>query len=91
MVTNVIAKESLVMLRSVQMLLATVRNITTYLFIFPGRNMLFCNSRCQGDENAERHCHIKCNLGPWSISKAEWYPMKCLICHRVLRGRGQSE
>lgn len=66
-------------------------NITICLFIFPGGNMQSCNLRCQGDENAERHCHIKGNLEPWSISKVKWYPTKHLICHRVLQGRGQTE
>lgn len=85
----VIAQESSVMCPNA--VSNSLRDKTICLFIFPGGNMQFCSSRCQGDENAERHCHIKGNLGPWSISKVKWYPTKHLIRHPVLQGRGQTE
>lgn len=36
------------------------------------------------------HCHIKCNLEAWFISKVKWYPKKCGICHHVLVGWDQT-
>lgn len=36
------------------------------------------------------HCHIKCNLEAWFISKVKWYPQKCWICHHVLVGWDQA-
>lgn len=32
------------------------------------------------------HCHIKCNLEDWFITKSKWYPEKCWMCHHVLAG-----
>lgn len=58
-VIDEMAKQPSAMLRSVQMLSAIAGNINIYLFISPGRNTLLYNLRCQGDKDAERHCHIK--------------------------------